>query len=259
MKSKLLWYDCVLGLADPKIVPEESVDVVVTSPPYNIGVTYPSYRDKRPVAEYIQWCEKWASQLYHVLKEDGSFFLNLGASLTAPTLPLHVICALTDWGWHLQNTFHWVKSITVGDTSTGHFKPVNSTRFVNDCHEYVFHLTKHGYVALDRKAIGVPYQDKSNIKRWGHANNADVRCRGNVWFIPYKTVTTAKLHPATFPIELPEMCIRLHGAERAKVVLDPFMGLGHTGMAAARCGAEQFIGFDVDANYVQQADQLLGN
>ena len=48
----------------------------------------------------------------------------------------------------------------------GHFKPINSPRFLNDCHEYVFHFTKSGRVELNRLALGVPYQDKSNIARW---------------------------------------------------------------------------------------------
>jgi site-specific DNA-methyltransferase (adenine-specific) len=68
----------------------------------------------------------------------------------------------------LQNTFHWIKSISIEtkegkQISAGHFKPIQSRRFVNDCHEYVFHLTKTGSTPLDRLAVGVPYSDKSNI------------------------------------------------------------------------------------------------
>ena len=61
----------------------------------------------------------------------------------------------------LQNTIHWIKSITVADRgarrrlSVGHFKPINSKRYLTDCHEYVFHLTKTGNVPLDRLAVGV--------------------------------------------------------------------------------------------------------
>jgi site-specific DNA-methyltransferase (adenine-specific) len=161
----------------------------------------------------------------------------------------------------LQNTFHWVKSITVetraGELiSVGHFKPISSHRYVTDCHEYVFHLTKRGNTTIDRLSIGVPYADKSNIKRWGHTNGNDKRCRGNNWFVPYKTIRSRKEqrpHPATFPVELAEQCIKLHGCEPGLVVMDPFLGIGHSAVAAKKCGVGRFIGFEIDAEYLAEA------
>ena len=109
----------------------------------------------------------------------------------------------------LQNTFHWVKSITIKtrkgeEISAGHFKPINSKRFVNDCHEYVFHLTASGAVPLQRREAGVEYADKSNIARWKHTDGSDKRCRGNTWFIPYDTIKSRdndRPHPASFPVD----------------------------------------------------------
>jgi site-specific DNA-methyltransferase (adenine-specific) len=81
----------------------------------------------------------------------------------------------------------WVKSISVkksdvpnnpniiGDFSIGHFKPVPSNRYLNNCFEFIFHFTKKGDTQLEKLAIGVPYQDKSNIKRWMFTNNIDNR------------------------------------------------------------------------------------
>jgi len=63
--------------------------------------------------------------------------------------------------------------------SVGHFKPINSKRFLNDCHEFVFHFTKSGKAPVDRLAVGVPYADKSNISRWFHTEGKDKRCSGN--------------------------------------------------------------------------------
>jgi hypothetical protein len=107
----------------------------------------------------------------------------------------------------------------------GHFKPINSPRFLNDCHEYVFHFTKSGRVELDRLALGVPYQDKSNIARWSHTRGRDLRCRGNTWFVPYETIQSREKerpHPATFPVQLAEWCINLHGASRVHTMLVRF-------------------------------------
>lgn len=245
-----------------------SQDLVVTSPPYNLGINYNSFKDTSPREEFLKWCRCWAEQVKRVLADDGSFFLNVGAAPANPLMPHQLILALTDGEnplFTLQNTFHWVKSITIetrgGDKiSAGHFKPINSKRFVNDCHEYVFHLTKNGGVPLDRRAAGVPYQDKSNIARWGHTGGADLRCRGNTWFIPYDTINSRdkdRPHPATFPVALVEQCINLHGKGSETRLLDPFLGIGTSAIAASRQGINAFTGIELDALYLQTARERL--
>lgn len=253
--------DCLAGMRG---LPAQSVDVVVTSPPYNLGIEYTSYSDRKDRDEYLIWCVQWAAEIKRVLHDDGALFLNLGSGSLDPLLPHELLLRVTDELFRLQNTIHWVKSISItndDDTviSRGHFKPINSKRRLNDCHEYVFHLTKTGEVAIDRLAIGVPYADKSNVTRWAHADGRDRRCRGNVWFIPYRTIRSREKqrpHPATFPVELAEHCLLLHGAEN-QVVMDPFLGLGSTAIAAQACRAAKFIGFEIDPNYFSVAKERV--
>jgi len=255
--------DCLAGLA---ALEESSVDVVVTSPPYNLGIAYSQYKDDAPREDYLDWCYQWAAQLQRVLKPQGSFFLNVGAAPANPLFPHEVLLKLQPL-FRLQNTFHWIKSITVQprngpEISAGHFKPINSKRFVTDCHEYVFHLTRTGDTPLDRLGVGVEYADKSNIARWGHTEGKDLRCRGNNWFIPYKTINSRegdRPHPATFPAQLAEWCLRVHGLRDDLTMLDPFLGLGHAAEAAATCGVEKFIGFEIDAGYLAEARTRLGH
>ena len=100
----------------------------------------------------------------------------------------------------------------------------------------------------------MPYQDKSNLQRWDGARD-DVRCRGNCWFIPYETIQNRideRPHPATFPVPLAEWCIRIHGYHSATLVLDPFMGLGSTGLACIQLGVS-FLGFELDSVYFSEA------
>jgi len=247
-------------------LPEKSVDICVTSPPYNIGTQYSTYMDALDQKKYLKWCVKWSRSVRRVLKDKGSFFLNLGSSPTNPTIPhelLHEIIA--DGNFVLQNTIHWIKAITILDDageelSRGHFKPVPGERFLNDCHEHVFHLTPTGRTPLDRRAVGVKYKHKSNVERWGHTNGNDLRCRGNTWFIPYRTIHNRdedRPHPATFPPALPEQCIRLHGVTKKLVVMDCFLGIGNTWIAAENCGVGKFIGFDIDKKYVAQARERV--
>lgn len=263
----LLHGDCLKTLPT---LPEASFDLIITSPPYNLGISYKSFKDTAPREEFLLWCREWAAQVKRVMASDASFFLNVGASPASPLLPHQLILALTDGDeplFTLQNTFHWIKSITIEtpggeQISAGHFKPINSKRYVNDCHEYIFHLTKSGSIELDRRAAGVPYVHKSNINRWGHTGGADLRCRGNAWFIPYETIQSRdkeRPHPATFPVALVEQCIRIHGKGAETKLLDPFLGIGTSAIAAHRQGIAEFTGIELDAHYLETARQRLAD
>ncbi len=262
---RLLHGDCLEILPT---LPGSSVDLVVTSPPYNLGIGYRSYHDVAPRAEFLAWCLRWAAELRRVMAPDASLFLNLGSAPRNPLLPHQLLLALVDAPdplFSLQNTFHWIKSITVETpagkrVTAGHFKPVNSPRFVTDCHEFVFHLTGSGDVRLDRRAAGVPYAHKSNIARWAHTGGSDLRCRGNNWFIPYQTIASRaddRPHPATFPVALPELCIRLHGRGPQTRMLDPFLGIGSSAIAAARLHLASFTGIEIDPVYLAVARRRL--
>ena len=249
---RLICGDCLTVLPTLEV---GSIDVVVTSPPYNLGLAYRGYDDRREDDEYLSWLERVAVQIHRAMKPDGSFFLNISGSNSAPWIPFELIVRLRSL-FMLQNHIVWSKSIATKGDSVGHFKPIGGQRFLHHNHEHIFHLTRNGSVKLDRLAIGVPFKDKSNIARRGHPK--DLRCRGNTWFIPYDTVQSKAEkfhHPSTFPLALPQWCIRLHGQSRA-VVLDPFMGTGTTVVAAALENAIG-IGIDSDPSYVAVAQRRL--
>ncbi len=199
------------------------------------------------------------------LSADGSLFLNVGSKPTDPWTALDVAQAARPH-LTLQNVIHWIKSIAIdkeaaggraglaGDLAVGHYKPINSDRFLHDCQEFVFHFSPGGHTPLDRLALGVKYQDPSNVSRWRGAGQG-LRCRGNAWFIPYETIQSRdrdRPHPATFPPKLPEYCVRLHGVSRSHLLMDPFLGLGSTAVAAARLGIG-FVGIEIDEHYLKEA------
>ena len=246
-------------------LPAHSVDVIVTSPPYNLGIQYHRYQDTLSQSDYLAWTTTWVAAAARVLRPDGSLFLNVGAKPSDPWTALDVAQAVRPH-LKLQNLIHWIKSIAIDrssagaaagltrDLAVGHYKPINSERFLHDCHEFIFHFTPKGDTPLRRQAIGVKYQDKSNVARWRSAAN-DLRCRGNTWFIPYETIQNREKdrpHPATFPPRLPEMCLRLHGTDRVRTVADPFLGLGATAVACARLGLN-FVGVEMDKGYLEEA------
>ena len=275
------------------------VDCVVTSPPYNLGITYQSYEDKLPRDRYLAWLGDVFDDLHRVLRPDGHFFLNVGYSNTDPWVDVDVLLVARK-RFVLQNRICWVKSVSIDTETFGHFKPISSGRYVTPTHEMVFHLTKTGDVPIDRSAVGVPYKWKSNLdkrsrmrgrlaKKFGYAGWLDFearapkrererldreldarvkrlgvvndrRCRGNSWFLPYDTIrdrdSDRGSHPATFPVALPEMCIRLAGCPAGSLVFDPFVGSGTT-MIAARAAGMLGVGTDIDRRYVAHALKRL--
>ena len=98
--------------------------------------------------------------------------------------------------------------------------------------------------------------DKTNLKRWEHTGGVDLRCQGNVWFLPYRTIQSQnknRPHPATFPPKLAYNCIMVHyGIDLA--VVDPFLGLGNSAIGAFETGkVSEFLGLDVDPFYIEEA------
>src|ERR1700751_1743310 len=110
-----------------------SVDVIVTSPPYNLGIRYNRYQDSLSQADYLAWTHEWVAAAARVLRPDGSLFLNVGAKPTDPWTALDVAQAVRSH-LQLQNVIHWIKSIAIERQPTaggpadglavGHYKPI---------------------------------------------------------------------------------------------------------------------------------------
>jgi site-specific DNA-methyltransferase (adenine-specific) len=223
-------------------LPAKSVDIVSTSPPYNLGIAYNTYRDNKPRQEYLSWLDRVFAAVKHCLKDEGHFWLNVGYSNVDPWVGMDVAQVARNH-FVLQNNFVWVKSIAINDVTTGHFKPINSDRFANPTWEHLFHFTKTGTVPCDKLAVGVPYMWDCNIdntgrlrgraaKKLGYKNikdfndrataedkkkfehelsvklarqkpKAQSRCRGNSWFVPYDTIANREKHRGSHPATFP--------------------------------------------------------
>lgn len=231
--------DCIEGML---ALPQGSVDVVVTSPPYNLDIKYGKYKDDMPRESYLKWIRDVFAAVKHCLKDDGHFFLNMGYSNVDPWVGMDVANVARDL-FVLQNNFTWVKSIYVDGKTSGHFKPINSERFANPTWEHLFHFTKTGNVKCDKLRAGVPYEWDCNldregrlrgrlIKKLGYANKREfdtnatdahraeleqllaekretakpvstMRCRGNTWYIPYDTISSREKERGSHPATFP--------------------------------------------------------
>jgi len=269
----LILGDCLTIL---KEIEDKSIDVVITSPPYNIGLKYNKYEDNKPREQYLEWIYDVFTEIKRVLKDDGHIFLNMGYTNKDPWISMEVVLKLKDL-FILQNNITWVKSISIGNSKNdtyGHFKPINSKRYINITNENIFHLTKIKNISINRKSIGVPYKCESNlIDRKTRIPRIDretgfvmenKRCKGNTWFIPYKTINNKSKrghHPATFPEELVENCIKLSNVKQGKI-LDPFIGSGTTLKTIKKMNNYKEynlsgVGIDIDEKYIQYCKETL--
>ena len=272
-------YDFILGdcIVELKRIPTNFIDIVVTSPPYNIGLKYHKYNDKKPREQYLEWIYDIFVELKRILKKDGHIFLNMGYTNKDPWISMEVALKLKDL-FILQNKITWVKSISIGedkDDTYGHFKPINSDRYINVTNEDIYHFTKTDNVKINREAVGVPYKWECNLidrKTKLHRINKKTglpvenkRCKGNSWFVPYPTIWNKSqkgFHPATFPEGLVEHCIKISDVKEG-VILDPFIGSGTTVRTAKKMTDTNDaynlsgIGIDIDETYITYCKESI--
>lgn len=238
-----------------RLIKEPIFDVIIFSPPYDIGKDYGEYKDRLGAVAYFEMMLGLSIDADTALKDDGHVFINVGYTNKKPGIFADVMAAFQN-NFVLQNMILWVKSIHVGDRTHGHFKPINSNRFITPTNEFIFHFTKTGDIPIDRLAVGVPYSDKSNLKRFSHTQ--DLRCQGNTWFIPYETIQSKVEkgdHPAPYPVELVTRCLKLTG-KRKGLLCDPFMGSGSSGVGAKMMGWD-YIGYELNSAYVKYAEKRI--
>ena len=231
---------------------KESVDLIITSPPYNIGRLYNQYDDNRK--DYIEWLTLILNDCCRILKPNGHLFLNLASTKNDP-FACYKIAERLDW--KLQNNIIWAKSVEIDGYVRGYSTPTSSKRYLQNGWEHIFHFTKEGNTEIDLEWSGVPYNtDYNNAARNEKRSGKNWRSTTTCWYYTYKSkatkeitkqITGDKLHPAIYPNSLVEKCIKVSGLKKG-IVFDPFMGTGTTGIVAQEYNLK-FTGIEIDQDY----------
>jgi site-specific DNA-methyltransferase (adenine-specific) len=251
-KKKVLFYqkDNLRILNDDILttaaVESGSVDLVVTSPPYNVDIQYDSHKDDTSYADYLEFSEKWLAQCFNFLRDDGRLCLNVpldknkggqqsvGADFTT-------IAKKTGYKYH--STIIWNEGNISRRTAWGSWMSA-SAPFVIAPVELIIILYKNTW----KKTSG---SKKSDVTRDEFMNWTN-----GLW--TFNGESKKKIgHPAPFPLELPRRCIKMFSYV-GDTVLDPFMGSGTTLIAAGMLG-RRGIGVDVDKGYCKLAQKRIEN
>ena len=223
-------------------LPDHSIHLMVTSPPYNVGK---EYDENLTLEEYLKFLNKVWSEVYRVLVPGGRACVNIANLGRKPYIPLHayIIQGMVEIGFLMRGEIIWNKASSASpSTAWGSWcTPANPT--LRDIHEYILIFSKGTF---SRKN---PYKRKPTISK-----EEFLELTKSVWTFP--AISAKKVgHPAPFPVELPYRLLQLYTFD-SEVVLDPFMGSGQAAIAAIQTN-RHYVGYETDENYSNLANKRI--
>jgi len=248
--DKIICGDCIEIM---KSIPDETIHMIITSPPYNVGMPYGVADDTKNYTEYLSMMENCLKECYRILIKGGRIAINLPASILQSTksrmsyLSLDIVLLMRKVGYIDREWIGWIKmpkgEIPGKSTSWGSWCSP-SCPYCRDAMEYIIVMDKITHKRTDKKG-------KNDI-----TSKEFLTYTSNCWYIqPESTGEVRNNHPAPFPEELPYRLIKLYTWED-DIVLDPFVGSGTTAVTAKKLN-RHFIGIDISQEYCEFAIKRL--
>jgi site-specific DNA-methyltransferase (adenine-specific) len=225
-------------------LPDSSVHLMVTSPPYN---DRKEYDEDLSLLDYLSLLERVWKETQRVLVPGGRMCINVANLGRKPYIPLDAFIAeqAIGLGFLMRGEIIWNKGASASpSTAWGSWKSAGNP-ILRDVHEYILVFSKDAYKRQN------PQKRASTITR-----DEFLEYNKSMWNFPAESARKIG-HPAPFPVELPRRLIQLYTFEN-EIVLDPFMGSGQTAIAARKSG-RHYIGYDINETYVALANQRIRN
>lgn len=222
-------------------LPDNSIHLMITSPPYNVGK---EYDENLTLNEYLGFLKKIWKEIKRVLVPGGRACINIANLGRKPYIPLHafIIRDMLELGFLMRGEIIWNKaSSSSPSTAWGSWLSAKNPT-LRDIHEYILVFSKGMYT---RENLG----RKSTISK-----DEFLEFTKSVWTFPAESAIKVG-HPAPFPVELPYRLIQLYTFEN-EVVLDPFIGSGQTAIAAIKAH-RRYVGYEINEEYVRLAEKRI--
>lgn len=219
-----------------KLVEPNSIDLIVTSPPYNVDIAYNSHKDDLSYTEYLEFSHKWMSRCFDWLKEDGRFCLNVPLDKNKggqQSVGADITNIAKQLGFQYHSTVIWNEGNISRRTAWGSWKSASAPYVIAPV-ELILILYKNNW----KKTSGSKVSDVSRDEFMQWTNG--------VW--TFNGESKKKIgHPAPFPLELPKRCIKMFSYV-GDTILDPFSGSGSTIISAMQ-NQRKGIGIEIDKKY----------
>ncbi len=227
---------------DMRDVPNNSVHLMVTSPPYNVGK---EYDEDLTLEEYLAFLERVWREVYRVLVPGGRACINIANLGRRPYIPLNALIAkqMVDFGFLMRGEIIWHKGSSAGSSTAWGSWMSASNPILRDTHEYILVFSK-----------GTFSRKEANGKKSTISRDEFLEFTKSVWTFPAESARRVG-HPAPFPLELPYRLIQLYTID-GDIVLDPFVGSGQTAIAALKT-KRHFVGFEIDGDYAALARRRI--
>jgi len=225
-----------------KELPDNSIHLMVTSPPYNVGK---DYDDDLTLTEYLAFLKRVWAETYRVLVPGGRACINVANLGRKPYIPLHafIIHDMNEIGFLMRGEIIWDKGASASaSTAWGSWQSASNPT-LRDTHEYILVFSKGNFrrEKLDGRADTISKEEFLEFTK-------------SVW--TFASESARKIgHPAPFPIELPYRLIQLY-TFKDEVILDPFMGSGQTALAALKAG-RHYVGYETNEEYLKLAGRRI--
>ncbi|RKZ31437.1 site-specific DNA-methyltransferase [bacterium] len=237
----------ILGSAeDMSMIPDNSLHLMITSPPYNVSK---EYDEDLSLKEYLEMLRKVFTETYRVLVNGGRACINVANLGRKPYIPLsdYISQMMTEIGFNMRGEIIWNKAASASPSTAWGSWMSASNPILRDIHEYILVFSKGDY-KRERKG-----QDKE-LKQNTISKEDFMEWTKSIW--TFKAESARKIgHPAPFPIDLPYRLIQLYSFT-TDIVLDPFMGSGTTAIASLRSN-RNYVGFEISEEYITLIKQRV--
>lgn len=241
--------DCIKGMYE---LQDDIINVVVTSPPYNVGIKYDKWNDNLFFHEYFDWVEEWLSEIYRILKPDGRIALNIIQEANWKDRGGRIFMPSEYWQIMKKIGFNWGGLVDLQEdrphrsrlTAWGSWRKA-SAPYIYNPKECVIIAYKEEWKRKDKKSIfSFPNTDEGKKEFQ------------NLVFAQWKyQAQTKKITEANFSLDIPLKALKILSYEN-DIILDPFMGSGQTAIACLQL-KRNFIGFEISKKYVKIANERI--
>ncbi len=237
----------ILGSAENmSIIPDNSLHLMITSPPYNVSK---EYDEDLSLKEYLNMLRKVFTETYRVLVNGGRACINVANLGRKPYIPLsdYISRMMIDIGFNMRGEIIWNKAASASpSTAWGSWKSA-SNPILRDIHEYILIFSKGDYKRKRTK-------EEKEKKRDTISKEDFIEWTKSIWTFNAESAKRIG-HPAPFPIELPYRLIQMYSFTN-DIVLDPFMGSGTTALAALKSD-RYYVGFEIKEEYIRLTNKRV--